>query len=276
MGQLDGRVALITGGGRGQGRAHAVALAAEGAAIAVCDVPGPMPTVPYAMSTAEDLAETARLVEAAGGRAIAIEADVRSRRDVDAAVAATIEAFGSVDILAANAGICASSPVVDLTDEQWDEMLAINLTGVFHAIRAVLPHMIERRRGRIVATASMAGRGGTPNLAHYSAAKFGVIGLVKSVALEVLHHGVTVNALCPTTVNTAMIHHEANYQLFAPDLVDPTIDDVRDRFARLNPLRVPWMEPEQVARELVHIVTDGGVNTGHVFELPLGSTATKP
>ena len=275
MGQLDGRVAFITGGGRGQGRAHAVALAREGASVVVCDAPAPMGSVPYALSTADDLAETVRLVEEAGARAAAFEVDVRSRAQVDTAVTATVEAFGSVDILVANAGICTSAAFADISDDQWDEMIATNLTGVFHTMRAVVPHMIARRWGRIVATSSMAGRGGNPNLAHYSASKFGVIGLVKSLALELVDHGITVNALCPTTVNTPMIHHAANYRLFCPELAAPTRADVVERFARLNPLHVPWVEPEVVARELLHLVTDGGVTTGATIEMGLGSNAKK-
>jgi SDR family mycofactocin-dependent oxidoreductase len=275
MGQLDGRVALITGGGRGQGRAHALALAEAGAAVVVIDGPAAMSSVSYALAGADDLTETVALVTASGGRAMGMRADVRSRDEVDAAVARTVSEFGSLDILAANAGICTAAPVTEMSDEMWAETLATNLTGVFHSIRAVLPHMLARKWGRIVATASMAGRGGSPNLAHYSASKFGVIGLVKSVALEVAGQGVTVNALCPSTVNTAMIHHEANYRLFCPELENPTREQAVERFGRLNPLHQPWMEPEAIARELVHLVTDPGYTTGAVVELGMGISAKK-
>ena len=274
--QLLGRVALITGAGRGQGRAHAVALAEQGCAVVVTDAPERVDTVPYALSCADDLADTLNLVRRTGAQGLAFEVDVRNAEQVTDVVASTVEAFGSVDILIANAGICTSAPVTTLSAQQWADTIDINLTGVFHSIQAVLPHMIERKWGRIVATASMAARGGSPNLAHYTASKFGVIGLVKSVALEVIHHGITVNALCPTTVNTAMIHHDANYRLFCPDLAHPGIEDVRDRFARLNPMGVPWLEPEDVAREMIHLVTDPGYTTGATIEIGLGINTKKP
>jgi len=276
MGQLDGKVAIITGAGRGQGRAHALALAAEGAAVVACDIAGPIASVTYPLATREELDETVSLVEKAGGRAIGMVADIRDTDQVAAVVERTLAELGRIDILVANAGICTASAVDDITDQGWADMVDTNLTGTFKCIRAVLPTMKAQKFGRIVVVSSMTGRHGNPNLAHYSATKFGVIGLAKSVALEVARTGITCNVMCPTSVSTPMIHNEANYRLFCPDIENPTIDDVRPRFAGLNPMGVPWAEPEVFARAVLYLVTDPGVMTGVVHEVSLGISAQMP
>ena len=155
MGMLDGKVAFITGGARGQGRAHAVTCAREGADVIIVDVIDQLPTVAYKLATQADLDETVRLVEAHDRRAIAVRADVRSQEQLDAAVTAGIAEFGKIDILIANAGIWTLGSFWELSDEQWDEMIGVNLTGVWKAAKAVAPHMIERRAGSIVITASV-------------------------------------------------------------------------------------------------------------------------
>lgn len=273
MGQLDGKVAMVTGGARGQGRAHAIALAREGAKVAICDAPESLASVAYQLGSEADMAETVRMVEADNAKAVAVPTDVRDPRRVDAAAARITDLLGPIDILVANAGVCTASPVAEMDDTTWAEMIDTNLSGVFWSIRAVVGGMVERGYGRIVATSSMAGRGGTPNLAHYTASKWGVIGLIKSVALEVAGTGVTANALCPTTVLTDMITHDANYRLFCPDIESPTLDDTIPRFERMNPLHQPWLEPEAVAREMLHLVTDPGITTGVAVEISLGSSA---
>ena len=274
--RLAGRVALVTGGARGQGLAHAAALAAEGAAVAIVDAPEAYKTVPYAVADRERLDAAVAELGGAGTKAVGIVADVRSRTAVAAAVAETEAALGPVDILVANAGVCAPAAIGEIDEAAWSETVDTNLAGVLWSIQAVIPGMRERGFGRIVATSSMAGRGGMANLAHYSAAKWGVIGLVKCAALELAGSGVTVNAICPTTVGTEMVTHRANYQLFVPDRDDPTIDDARERFGRMNPLGVPWLEPEDVAREVVHLACDRGITTGTVVELGLGQSSTHP
>lgn len=276
MGQLDGRVAIVTGAARGQGRAHALALAAEGAKVVACDIAAQIDSVEFPMATPDDLNETVRLVTAAGGKALAVIADIRSTEQVEAMVAATIERFGGVDILVANAAICGSGPLEELTDTQWDDMLDVNLTGSFKCIRAVLPHMKQQGFGRIVVTSSMTGRHGNANLAHYAASKFGVIGMVKTVALEVAQTGVTVNVMCPTSVNTPMLHNEKNYRLFCPEIENPTIDDVRPRFASLNPMGIPWIEPEAFSRAVMFLITDPGYITGVTLEVGAGISAQIP
>jgi len=272
---LAGRVALVTGGARGQGRAHAAALAAAGAAVAVVDVPAPMATVPYATSTPADLAEAVSGLVAGGARAIGIEADVRSRDDVQAAVKQTEAELGPVDVLVANAGICCTGPFADVDQALWSETIDTNLGGVMWAMQAVVGGMVERGYGRIVATASMAGRGGTRNLSAYSASKWGVIGLVKCLALETAGTGVTVNAVCPAAVRTPMVLHDANYQLFVPEKEHPTMEDAIERFRRMSPLGEAWLEADDVAREVLHLVLDRGLTSGLAVELALGGSALR-
>jgi SDR family mycofactocin-dependent oxidoreductase len=276
MGRLDGRVALVTGGGRGQGRAHALVLANEGATVVVGDAPDGGPDLPYALSSQTDLAETVRQVEAAGGCCTGVTLDVRDPARVQAVVDEAVDRFGRLDVLVANAGICEVVPLEAITDQRWDDMIATNLSGVFYCVRAVIPVMRRQRYGRVVVVSSLAGRRGSSNLVHYSATKFGVIGLAKSVAAEVMQEGITVNVLCPTTVSTPMVHNEANYRAFCPDLDHPTVDDVAPRFAALNPMRVPWLEPEVMARAMLHLVTDDGYVTGAVMEVGAGISAAMP
>ncbi len=276
MGQLDGKVAIVTGGGRGQGRADALALAAEGAAVVVADIAAQIDSATYPLATREDLDETVQLVEKAGGRCVGVVTDIRDTAQVTALVDRTLEAFGRIDILVANAGICTATAADQITDQGWADMVDTNLTGTFKCIRAVLPTMKAQQFGRIVVVSSMTGRHGNMNLAHYSATKFGVIGLAKSVALEVARTGITCNVMCPTSVNTPMVHNEANYKLFCPDIENPTIDDVRPRFAGLNPMGIPWAEPEVFARAILYLVTDPGVMTGTVHEVSLGISAGMP
>lgn len=269
---LDGQVAIVTGGARGQGRAHALALAGLGARVVVCDVPAPMATVQYPLGTAEDLAETVSLIKHAGSAGIAVQADVRRAGEVAKVVDTTLAEFGQIDILVANAGIVTTARLWELSDEAWREMIDTNLTGVFHAMRAVVPHMRERRYGRIVVISSQGGRTGLPGISHYSAAKWGVIGLAKSLALEVADEGITVNVVCPTTVRTPMVVNERSRQQSADG--GPLSDEILGkRFAAHHPVPRPWVQPEDVAREVVHLVTEPGNITGAVVEIGLGLSA---
>ncbi len=269
---LDGQVAIVTGGARGQGRAHAVALAGLGARVVVCDVPAPMTTVRYPLGTAEDLAETVSLIEQAGSAGIAVQADVRDAADVARAVDAATAEYGRIDILVANAGIVSTSRLWEISDEAWAELIGTNLTGVFHAMRAVVPHMRERGYGRIVVISSQGGRTGLPGISHYSAAKWGVIGLAKSLALEVAAEGITVNVVAPTTVRTPMVVNEQTIERDANG--EPLSDEILGkRFAAHHPIPRPWVYPEDVAREVVHLVTEPGNVTGAVIEVGLGLSA---
>lgn len=264
MGALDGRVAFVTGGARGQGRAHALALAAEGANVAIADAPRPMAGLTYPLGTEEDLRVTAKHVEELGGPCLPITLDVRDPAAVDAAVEETVNRLGSLDIVVANAGIVSTGPLEEVTDEIWHQLVDTNLTGVFHMLRAAIPVMRRQRFGRIVVTSSMGGRMGIPELAAYNATKWGVIGLAKSVALEVAKEGITVNVICPTTVQTPMVQ---------PEGADGVPDDLVRRMMKANPIPQPWLAPEDVSRGLMYLVTDPGVITGSVLEIGLGGSA---
>ncbi|MDT4929709.1 MAG: hypothetical protein QOF92_2576 [Pseudonocardiales bacterium] len=273
MGQLDGRVALVTGGARGQGRSHALALAAEGATVIACDIADQIASVPYPLASARDLDETVAALRALGERHRGAVVDVRKTDQVDALVDEIIAEFGRIDILVANAGICGFCEVDQISDENWTDMIDTNLGGAFRCIRAVLPHMKRQRYGRIVTTSSGAGRAGMQNLGHYVASKWGLIGLTKTVALEVAQLGITANAICPTTVATPMVLNEATYRVFCPNIENPTLEDARPGLEGLSPMRVAWLEPEDVTRAVLYLVTDPGYTSGTVIEVNLASSA---
>ena len=253
MGLLDGKVAFITGGSRGQGRAHAVTCAREGADVLVIDIAEQLATVPYRLATADDLDETVKLIEAHGRRALAIKADVRSQRQLDDAVAAGIAEFGKIDILIANAGIWTMAPFWELTDEQWEEMIAVNLTGVWRSAKAVAPHMIERGSGSIVITSSVNGLEAGQQTAHYVAAKHGVIGLMKNIALELAPYGIRCNAISPGAINTPMTNHQAGWDLFAghPGGTEDDMTEAGYHYAALK--GATFLDPQVIADAALYL-----------------------
>jgi SDR family mycofactocin-dependent oxidoreductase len=264
VGSLDGKVALVTGAARGQGRSHALALAAEGADIVAWDVPSAMSSPTYPLGTQEDLDLTAKLVAETGRHCLALSVDVRDFSQVRTATARALEEFGRLDIALANAGIVSIAPLVEVTDEAWDEMVATNLTGVFATLRAVVPPMVAQGWGRIVVTASMGGRMGIKGQSAYNATKWGVIGLAKSLALEVANDGITVNVVCPCTVRTPMVQ---------PDPEREVPEAFIRQLTRPNPIARPWIEAEDVTRAVLYLVQDPGVLTGTILEVSLGSSA---
>ena len=275
MGQLYGRVAIITGAARGQGRAHALTLAKAGAIVALTDIAKPVATTAYPLATEADLAETARLVEAAGGKVLTQVADVRSVADTEAFTAKVVSRFGKIDILVSNAGVVHWRPFLELGLDEWKDTLDINLMGFVHAARAVLPHMLERRYGRIVVTGSSLGRQGAPGLSAYGASKWALHGLVKSIAAEVAASGITVNLVNPTIVNTPMMDNEAAYKLFCPDIEKPTRADALPRFQTLNRIPVPWVEPEEVSKGVLWLVSDDATYiTGSALDIAAGASTS--
>lgn len=215
MGLLDGKVVFVTGGARGQGRAHAVVSAKAGADVAVVDIADQIGSVNYKMAIASDLDETVRQVEATGRRALSRVADVRDQGQLDEAVAATIEAFGKIDILIANAGIWTQGPFWELTEQQWSDMIDVNLSGVWRSAKAVAPHMIANCSGSIVIISSVNGLEPGLNFSHYASAKHGVIGLMKNIALELAPYGVRCNSINPGAILTPMTDHQEAWDMFA-------------------------------------------------------------
>ena len=273
-GQFAGRVAVITGGARGQGRSHAVELARQGADIALVDRCADLGTVTYPLATPGDLAETVRLVEAEGRRCIAEVADVRHLEAMIAFVNGVVDEFGSVDILVANAGISTLGSIFELDAEGWSETVDTNLTGVFNALRAAAPHMRRQHFGRMVTISSMMGRSANPLIPAYCAAKWGVIGLTKSVAHEMAHSNVTVNCVAPGNVSTDMLHNEMLFKLMRPDLENPTKEDVAGVMAALHVQPVPWLEAEEITSAVVFLCSNGARHiTGSVIDVDAGASA---
>jgi SDR family mycofactocin-dependent oxidoreductase len=269
-----GRVAVITGGARGQGRSHAVEFARLGADIAVCDLCHDLGSVGYPLATPDDLAETVRLVEEKGRRCLSSVTDVRDLDATLAFVEETHAALGSTDILVANAGVSSLGSISTMTAAEWSETIDTNLTGVFNAMRAVAPHMRRARWGRIIGISSMMGRSSNPGISAYVASKWGVIGLVKSVAFELAHFGVTVNAIAPGNVSTPMIHNDTLYGLMRPDLEHPTREDVAPGMAALHVQPVPWIEPEEITAAVVFLASEGARHiSGSVIDVDAGASA---
>jgi SDR family mycofactocin-dependent oxidoreductase len=212
---LHGKVALVTGAARGQGRSHAITLAQAGADIIAADICAPVATAPYPMSGREDLDAVVAEVEKLDRRALPVECDIRSSAQLDAAVAAGLAEFGRIDILVANAGIWALGRLWELTDEQWQEMLDINLTGAWRSVKAVVPTMISSGGGSIVLTSSVNGFEAGGGMTHYVAAKHGVLGLMRNAALELGQYNIRCNAVCPGIVDTQMNDWPGCYDMMA-------------------------------------------------------------
>jgi len=211
---MDGKVALVTGAGRGQGRSHAVRLAQEGAEILAIDVPAEGVS-PYPLASQEDLDETVRQVEALDRRIVAVAGDVRKQGDLDALVEQGIAEFGQIDCVVANAAVWSTGPFWEIPDEQWREVLDVNILGVLHTLRAVTPHMMERGAGSMIVIASVNGKEGGANYAHYIASKHAVLGLMKSVALELGPYGIRCNAVLPGVINTPILDWQGGWDLMA-------------------------------------------------------------
>ncbi|MCU1481735.1 MAG: 3-ketoacyl-ACP reductase [Subtercola sp.] len=258
MGRVEGKVAFVSGAARGQGRSHALRLAQEGADIIAIDIEGQIDSVPYGMSTPEDMAETVRQIEALDRRIIATKADVRDFDAVKAAVDDGVAQLGRLDIVSANAGIFSFGESDVLDEQHWQDMLDVNLTGVWHVAKATIPHLKAAGGGSMILTSSDAGLKGMANIPHYVAAKHGVVGLMRTLALELAPHYIRVNTLNPTTVNTDMIKNAATYALFAPDLptAEQTLENIQPRFTAMNALPIPWVEPVDISNALLFLASD--------------------
>jgi len=256
-GRLVGKVAFVTGAARGQGRAHAVRLAGEGADIIAVDVCDQLESVPYPMATKADLDETVAAVEALDRRIVARPADVRDLAALRGVVDEAVAQLGRLDIVVANAGIATYAPAVDLTELEWDEMIAVNLSGVWRTIRAAVPHIrAHGDGGSVIITSSASGLRAIPNTAHYAAAKHGLVGLMKVLALELGPERIRVNTIHPTTVDTPMTRNDATLDLFLPGQADQSVEAFARIAQRLNVLPVPWIQPEAVSNLVAFLASD--------------------
>jgi (+)-trans-carveol dehydrogenase len=257
MGRVEGKVAFITGAGRGQGRAHAVRLAEEGADIIAVDICADVDLVPWGMSTKDDLEQTVKEVEATGHRIVASVADVRDHDQLKTALDKGLDKFGHVDIVVANAGIGGYGKSWELSLDAWQGVLDVNLTGVWQTAKVAIPSMLEQGTGgSIICTGSLIALKPSENAAHYAAAKVGIIGLVKTMALELASARIRVNAVHPTNCNTHMMRNEAIYKLFRPDLDHPQLEDVLEVYRSVNVWDEPWVEPRDVSNAVLWLASD--------------------
>jgi (+)-trans-carveol dehydrogenase len=258
-GRLDGKVAFVTGAARGVGRSVAVRLAQEGADIIAVDLAAQIDTVAYPMATPEDLTETVRQVEALGRRIVAAQVDVRDYASLKTALDGGVAELGRLDIVSANAGIFSAGLLEGLSETTWNDMLDVNVTGVWHTAKAAIPHLrAGGRGGSIVLTNSVGGMKAMPMLGHYVAAKHAVVGLMKTLALELAPEMIRVNSVHPTVIDTPMVQNAAIYALFAPDLPveDRTPEVIGPRFASQNALPINWVDPIDVANAILFLASD--------------------
>jgi SDR family mycofactocin-dependent oxidoreductase len=248
MSEFRDRVVFVTGAAHGQGRATALAFAREGAHVVAFDVARPLANPGYGMGSNDDLATLRAECEALGVRCLTFAGDVRDDAAITAAVTETMDALGRIDVLFNNAGICAYGLAHELTEDAWDAMLDINLKGAWLVARRVIPVMIGQKRGVIVNNSSIAGLRGMGRLSHYAASKWGLTGLTKSWAIELAPHGIRVNAIHPTGVNTPMNDGLAELEGLTPR-------EVAERSAG-NLLPVPWIEPEDVAGAVLYLASE--------------------
>lgn len=275
MSTLEGKVAFITGIGKGQGRSHAVRLARAGADIIGVDAMKTYPWMDYPLAEREDVDETVRLVEKEGRRLWFQRADVTDLASLEAALAAGVAELGRLDIVAANAGALPSGTLTWEADPAtWRECVDVNLVGVFHTVHAAVPHMLAAGNGgSIVITSSGAALVASSHLSSYSAAKAGVISLMRTLAVELAPHWIRVNAICPGAVNTDMIANDALYKLFRPDLEAPTREDTLDIWRSKHLLPVTWLEPIDISNALAWLVSDEArLVTGVVLPVDAGTT----
>ncbi|MCL2585897.1 MAG: mycofactocin-coupled SDR family oxidoreductase [Streptosporangiales bacterium] len=258
-GRVAGKVAFITGAARGQGRSHAVRLAEEGADIIAVDLCEPIGSVvgKYPLATPEDLRETVRLVERLDRRIVARQADVRDAAGLGTALAEGLGELGRLDIVVANAGIASYGQAWELDETAWQDMIDVNLTGVWHTAKVAVPHLLAGGRGgSMIFTSSIGGLKGIMNVGHYVAAKHGLVGLMRTFANELAAHRIRVNTVHPTNVDTTMIQNPGTYGMFAPGDPDPTLEKALPGFTALNAIPVPWVEPVDVSNAVLFLASD--------------------
>jgi (+)-trans-carveol dehydrogenase len=256
MGRVEGKVAFITGAARGQGRSHAVRLAEEGADIIAIDICDKIDTSVAEPSTPEDLAETVRLVEATGRKIVASQADVRDYDALKSALDAGVAELGHLDIVSVNAGMWSYAPLEAVEEASWQEIIDINLTGAWHTVKAAIPHLKANGGGSIVITSSAAGLKAYGFCGPYVAAKHGVVGLMKTLAVELAPFSIRSNSIHPSNVDTKLIMNQKTYDLFRPDLENPTYEDVLEGFAAMHLLPTSFVSTGDISDSVLFLASD--------------------
>ena len=272
-GRVEGKVAFVTGAARGQGRSHAVRLAEEGADIVAVDICAQVDSVDYPTATPDDLAETVSQVKALDRRIVAATGDVRDLACLSGVLDEAVASLGRLDIVCANAGIYSQGRLADMPEATWQDMIDINLTGVWHTCRAATPHLIAAGGGSMILTSSAVGLRAAANVGHYGSAKHGVVGLMRTLALELAPEMIRVNSLHPTAVDTDMIQNESLYRLMAPGVEHPTREDVAPVLQSLNALPIPWVESIDISNAMLFLASDEArYVTGVTFPVDAGMT----
>jgi SDR family mycofactocin-dependent oxidoreductase len=271
MSRLEGKVALITGAARGQGRSHALRLADEGADIIALDVCRQIDTVPYPMATSDDLVTTVDLVKSRGRRVYAVEVDVRDLAGLQEAVTAGVGELGRLDIVVANAGTLNDTALMwELSERQFQDQIDVNLTGVWKTIKATVPVLLRQSEGGVVILiSSISGLTAELNVGHYAASKHGVNGLMRTLSGELAPYGIRVNSINPTNVNTLMINNPSYNRLFAGGKDGATQDDALESLTAMHALPVPFLDPIDVSNAVVYLASDDGrfiTGTTHVVD----------
>jgi len=271
MGRFDGRVAMITGAARGMGASHARRLAREGADIVILDALTTFASVDYPLPDEADLESVARDIKDLGRRVIAAKVDIRDQGQLDALVSRVLGEFGQLDVLVANAGIYTLAPFWQMGEQTWQEVIDINLTGTWHTIKAVTPHMIERRSGSIVVISSNAAFEIGENYAHYAASKWGVLGLAKNVAFELAKYNIRCNAICPGFIQTAISDWQGGWDMVAGH-PGGTHEDLVEN-AKHYPLLAgrSMLPPESVSGAVAFLASDDAIDvTGIALPVDAG------
>jgi (+)-trans-carveol dehydrogenase len=271
MGRVEGKVAFVTGAARGQGRSHAIRLAEEGADIVAIDLCAQVDSVAYPMATPEDLEETVAQVEALDRRIVAARADVRDGAQLSRVLDEATATLGRLDIVCANAGIYSQGVMADMPEQKWRDMIDINLTGVWLTCKAAIPHLVAAGGGCMILTSSAIALRPSANIGHYGAAKHGVVGLMRTLALELAPNMIRVNSVHPTGVDTLMIQNDAMYRQMAPGVEHPTREDIAPVLQSLNALPIPWVEPIDVSNAVLFLASDEArYITGVAFPVDAG------
>ena len=276
MGRVEGKVALITGAARGQGRAHALRLASEGAKVIAVDLCAKVEGTAYSAATDQDLEETARLIRKDGGSVLAMKCDVRKMADLDEVVRNALQMFGRIDVVVANAGAGMFAPTWEVTEADWQSTIDINLTGAWRTSKACIPTMMKQGEGgSIILTSSGAALRAAGNLAAYAASKSGLMGLCRELALELGPRGIRVNTLHTCTVQTPMMDDDAHGAVFSPGQVFRTSEERReamiDALRPLQMLPLGWIQPEDVSNAVLFLASDESrMITGTLFRIDAG------